>query len=187
MKNEENKHGSGHHKGNSTERFFDKAAILGELGIGAGQVVIDIGCGNGYMSREFARLVGESGKVFAVDRSAEAVERLRAAVAGANIEAVAADVTEGLPFDGESADLIYMSTVYHVFSPEGRRAFAREARRLLRPGGRLAVIEIEKGQTLFGPPQAMRSSPDELCEVIDLTPVSLTRPAEHFYMQVFEK
>ncbi|MBN1864169.1 MAG: hypothetical protein JW808_04650, partial [Victivallales bacterium] len=43
-----------HHRGKSSESLLDKAAILGALRIEPGQTVLDAGCGNGYMSKEFS-------------------------------------------------------------------------------------------------------------------------------------
>lgn len=66
---------TGHHKGNSTERFLDKEVIFKELNILVGQTVI--GCGNGYMTKEFSRLVNGTGKVYGLDQSKEAIEILK--------------------------------------------------------------------------------------------------------------
>ncbi len=56
-----------HHRGKSSENLLDKQAILKGLNIQDGQTVLDAGCGNGYMAKEFAKITGESGKVYALD------------------------------------------------------------------------------------------------------------------------
>jgi ubiquinone/menaquinone biosynthesis C-methylase UbiE len=178
---------TGHHKGNSTERLLDKKAILGELNIAPGQTVLDAGCGDGYMAREFSRALGGTGKVYALDRPPEAVAALRRASSGTNITLIESDVTRHTGIADASVDLIYLSTVFHIFSDEQKRGFREEAERLLRPGGKLAIVEIEKRQTPLGPPQDMRVSPEELRQSIGMKALSLVKVGEYFYMQTFEK
>jgi ubiquinone/menaquinone biosynthesis C-methylase UbiE len=69
--------------------------------------------------------------------------------------------------------LIYLSTVLHGFSEDQRNNFLVEEKRLLKPKVRLAIIEIQKQDTPFGPPLDIRFSPEELKEIINLTPKAL--------------
>ncbi|MFW9942567.1 MAG: class I SAM-dependent methyltransferase [Candidatus Thorarchaeota archaeon] len=176
----------GHHKGNTTEDFLNKEVILRELNILPGQTIIDVGCGNGYMSREFSKLVQQSGKVFALDRAKEAIERIKKETKGTNIEPVEADITKKTPIDEKSVDLIYLSTVFHIFTKEQIEGFQKEAKRLLKSNGKLAIIEIQKENTPFGPPLDMRFSPEELKQAIKLKPISFIKVGQYFYMQLFE-
>ncbi len=68
---------NGQRKRQSTEQLVDKELILSKLNIRPTDTVADIGCGDGYMAREFAKLVGSAGRVFAVERAMEKVEQLR--------------------------------------------------------------------------------------------------------------
>lgn len=56
-----------HHRGQSSEKLVNKNDILSSLSIARGQTILDAGCGNGYMAKEFAKLAGETGKVYALD------------------------------------------------------------------------------------------------------------------------
>jgi len=176
----------GHHKGNTTENLINKEIILKELNISPGQTIMDVGCGNGYMSKEFSRLVQQSGKVFALDRSKEAIAKLKKETMGTNIEPMEADITGKTPAGDKSVDLIYLSTVFHIFSKEQIDAFQKEVKRLLKPNSKLAIVEIQKENTPFGPPLNMRISPEELKEIIELEPISLIQAGQYFYMQLFE-
>ena len=180
------KNQTGHHKGNSTEQFLNKDLILNALDILPGQIILDVGCGNGYMTKEFSRLLNNTGKVYALDRANEAIERLKKEAEGTNIVSIEADITQRTVLQDASIDLIYLSTVFHIFSDEQRENFQKEARRILKPKGRLAIVEIEKRETPFGPPQNMRVSPEELQQLFKMQPVSLLEVGEHFYMQLFE-
>ncbi len=175
-----------HRKGNTTEQHINKEIILRELNISPGQTIVDVGCGNGYMSKEFSKLVHHSGKVIALDRAKESIEKLKGITRESNIEIIESDITEKTPIDEHSIDLIYLSTVFHIFTKEQISGFNKEVKRLLKIDGRLAIIEIQKEITPFGPPLEMRLSPEELIQVIKLKPISLINVGQYFYMQLFE-
>ena len=176
----------GHHKGSTTENLINKEIILKELNILPGQTIMDVGCGNGYMSKEFSRLAQKSGKVFALDRAKEAIAKLKEETTGTNIEPMEADITGKTPVVDKSVDLIYLSTVFHHFPKEQIDSFQKEVKRLLKPNGKLAIVEIQKEGIPFGPPLNMRFSPQELKEIIELEPISLIQAGQYFYMQLFE-
>jgi ubiquinone/menaquinone biosynthesis C-methylase UbiE len=183
---EESVNMTGHHRGKSSEGFLDKNIILRELNIFPGMIILDAGCGNGYMSKEFSKALNNTGKVYALDPDRETIEALRRETRGTNIEAMQGDITKTTPLDTSSIDLIYLSTVIHIFSEDQIQTFQKEARRLLKPHGTLAVVEIQKQSTPFGPPLNMRFSPEELKEAITLPPLTTVKVGQYFYMQLFE-
>ena len=175
-----------HHRHKSSESFLDKDIILRELKILPGQTILDAGCGNGYMSKEFSRILNISGKVYALDPDREAIETLRRETGGTNIEAIEADITKTTPLEASSIDLIYVSTVFHGFSEDQIQGFHKEVRRLLKQHARLAIVEIEKLDPPFGPPLDMRFSPEELKQTVTLAPLTKVKVGKYFYMQLFE-
>jgi ubiquinone/menaquinone biosynthesis C-methylase UbiE len=160
--------------------------ILQELNISSGQTVVDAGCGNGYMALLFSKQVEESGKVYALDINAHSIECLCDETAGKNITPMACDFAEPTSIPSASVDVVYMSTVIHSQSKNRLQGIVKEVQRLLLPGGLFAVVEIEKHETLFGPPLKQRYSPEELQAVIPFAPVKTVLVAEYFYMQVFQ-
>ena len=175
-----------HHAGKSSESRLNKDMILKELNIVPGQTIVDAGCGNGYMSKQFSQLLKNTGKVYALDTDEEAIETLEEQTRGTNIEPMATDITKTTMIKESSVDLIYLSTVFHGFSEKQIEGFQKEARRLLKTNGRLAIVEIQKEETLFGPPLDIRFSPQELKQRITLAPKDLVQVGQHFYMQIFE-
>lgn len=76
-----------------------------------------------------------------------------------------------------------------VFSFSGPRikGFVQEGQRILKPGACLAIVNIKKEETPFGPPVEMRSSPEELRNKLGLIPGRLIEVSEYFYMQLFAR
>lgn len=174
------------HKGKSSEELVDKNVILDALSIVPGQVILDAGCGDGYMAKAFSAAMNNTGVVYALDPDEEAITLLAHETKGTNIRAIVGKITTNTLLEDASVDLVYLSTVFHGFSPDRIEDFRAEVTRILKPNGRLAIVEIDKHSTPFGPPMESRFSPEELQRVIRLAPSSLTRVGEYFYMQVFE-
>jgi uncharacterized GH25 family protein len=59
-------------------------------------------------------------------------------------------------------------------------------KRLLKPNAYLAIVEVEKKETPFGPPLNSRYSPEDLKKIVPLVPVNTVQVGEHFYMQIFQ-
>jgi ubiquinone/menaquinone biosynthesis C-methylase UbiE len=101
-----------------------------------------MGCGNGFYSLELARLVGEEGKVLAVDIQREMLQMLKERAANeriANIELIHGTVIDP-KLSEASVDLMLMVDVYHEFShPEQMLAAIRKS---LKPNGRVALVEF---------------------------------------------
>ncbi|MBN2688703.1 MAG: methyltransferase domain-containing protein [Deltaproteobacteria bacterium] len=178
---------TGQHKGRSSEELLDKGKIIQSLNITEGQTILDAGCGSGYMAREFARLVKDSGRVYALDSNELAIKNLMSTLDTDIIEAFVSDVSTTTKLGASTIDLIYLSNVVHIFSDAQMQGFVTEVKRLLKPKGMLAIVEIKKEETPFGPPQHMRLSPDELTERIPLSPKETVNINDYFYLQLFEK
>jgi ubiquinone/menaquinone biosynthesis C-methylase UbiE len=185
-KNDTSEQKSHKHRGKFTEGLLNNEVVLKALKIKAGQTILDAGCGNGYMSKLFSGEVSQSGKVYSLDPDKYFIEVLRNETQGTNIEAIEGDITKPTQLKKSSLDLIYVSTVIHGFSKKQVQGFLTEAKRILKPGATLAIVEIEKKETPFGPPLEIRFSPEELKKIVPLDPVNTVQVGEHFYMQIFK-
>ncbi len=110
------------------------------LGLGEGDTVLDVACGPGNFSREFARAVGPDGLVVGIDASRTMLERggqeLRQSRTP-NLTLIRGDAT-ALPFRDSSFDGACCFAALHLF-PDAFAALD-EMRRVLRPGGRIALM-----------------------------------------------
>ena len=114
--------------------------ILGQY-VREGQTVADLGCGPGYFTLPMAEMVGGSGRVIAVDLQPEMLEMLgkRARAAGLKSEIQLHQC--GADAIGLKEQVDFALAFYMVHELPDAAAFFREVRGLLKPGGRLLVVE----------------------------------------------
>lgn len=126
----------------SREREEDCNTMLAALNVKSGDAVCDLGCGNGFYTLKLAKLVGEKGRVYAVDIQREMLELLKDRAAEekiATIEPVLGTLVDPKLPEG-AMDLVLLVDVYHEFShPEQMLAAIHKS---LKPTGRVALVEF---------------------------------------------
>jgi demethylmenaquinone methyltransferase/2-methoxy-6-polyprenyl-1,4-benzoquinol methylase len=117
---------------------------LERAGLRRGMTVLDVATGTGQMAREAARIVHPSGVVIGVDPSRGMLEEARKSATGPLVQGIG----EALPFAAERFDFVSMGfALRHVSDLEA--AFA-EYRRVLKPGGRVLLLEITRPRSGLG-------------------------------------
>ena len=112
---------------------------LERAGLVAGAQVLDVGIGTGLVAREALKIIGPTGKLVGVDPSVGMMEQIDLP----GVELVPG-VAESLPRPDASCDFVSMGYAMRHIS-DVAAAFG-EFHRVLRPGGRLVVLEITKPQ-----------------------------------------
>ena len=138
--------------------------VLDALHLRPGLKVVDFGSGPGYFTLPVAERVGSSGTVFALDAEQamlEALQQRATAAAVSNIFAILNDA-RNIPLPDAIADRALLSLVLHEM-PD-RSLLLSEVSRLLRPQGRLVVVEWQPWQTEHGPSPGERLAPETLAD-----------------------
>lgn len=128
----------------------------------------DVGCGTGFFTIPMAKIVGDKGKVFAIDVQEKMVAILNEKIQKLKIKNVETLVSteENVPLPNESVDLAFMASVLHELDSY---ATVKGICRFLKPQGVLAVLEWKKEEkpSEFGPPIWERLTPDQTREIVE--------------------
>lgn len=152
--------------GKSSFDLIDFSTFLTALDLSGNIVFLDVACGIGNYAIEIARQLRQKGTVHALDLWEEGITKLKLKAGSlglTNIEASVCDVSQKIPLDDDSVDICLMATVLHDLIIDGTHEDTiEEVERVLKPAGRLAVVEFKKMPGPPGPPEKVRLSPEEL-------------------------
>ncbi|OGH95706.1 MAG: hypothetical protein A2X42_09410 [Candidatus Margulisbacteria bacterium GWF2_38_17] len=164
--------------------------ILLDLGLKSDNIMLDIGAGIGYFTFPATEIVGNSGKVVAVDTSKEMLKELQSRVSqscASNIEIVLSQEYD-FPVNRSYFDFALMSTVLHEIEDKPR--FLKAAGSVLKKNGTLAVIEWIKRPMERGPSVTDRIEVSEVEKLLVLSGFSEVKSwnyNEYFYLVVGQK
>ena len=126
----------------SREIYHQREKIVSAVGIKPGMVVADVGAGTGLFTLPFAKVVGEKGKVFAVEIAPNFLKLIRTRAERAsmpNIETVLG-TGRSVELPEASVDLAFICDVYHHF--EHPQDSLKSLHRALKPGGEIVLIDF---------------------------------------------
>jgi ubiquinone/menaquinone biosynthesis C-methylase UbiE len=119
--------------------------LLERIGIRRGQAVLDFGCGYGMYTIPVAKIVGERGKVYALDKDKEALDALMQKAGSAcliNIERMETSGELEIELADETVDVVLLFDVFHSFyfpQPGDRRRLLGEIYRIMKPSAFLSI------------------------------------------------
>jgi ubiquinone/menaquinone biosynthesis C-methylase UbiE len=154
--------------------------VMKALALEPGQVVADIGAGSGYFTLRFARAVGETGRVYAVDVSPDMVRHVNRRVRDAgirNVVSVLAEPDDPLLPDASVDRFVIVDTWHHI---EDQAKYLGLMKKMLKPGGQVVHIDFQKRELPIGPPLAMKIAREDLVKQMEGAGFELA--AEHTFL-----
>jgi len=151
--------------GKSSFDFIDQERLFRELDIKENTILLDAACGCGDYALAAAARIGNKGRIFAFDLWEAGIDRLIDKIVADGITNIVPRVADlcSLPLGNGTIDICLMATVFHDLVQQGTDQGAlSEIKRVLKPGGVLAVIEFKKISGQHSPPMEIRLSPEEL-------------------------
>lgn len=150
-------------------QLLNPFTILEGLGISAGGDVADFGCGGvGYFVFAAADLVGEKGRVYAVDILKQNLESVQKRIREDNIYNIKTiwsnlEIFGGTKIPPGSLDIGLLINV--LFQTDKHQDVIKEAYRLIKKGGTLAIIDWKSHATPFGPPPGNRLDKEKIVHI----------------------
>jgi len=178
----------------SNSILLDAPVVLEKVGIRSGMIVADLGCGtSGHFVVPASRMVGPIGHVYAVDilKSALAGVESRAKLEGVtSIETIwgNCEMLRGVKIDDSAVDITLV--VNNLYMAKKRQIFLREAARLTKVGGKVAVIDWKTVASPLGPPAESRVASESVrvdADAVGLKFVEAWDPAPYFWGLIFVK
>lgn len=180
--------------GKSSFELIDSAKFFRELDLKKGITFLDLACGWGIYALAVSEIIGQAGRVYAVDLWEEGISSLKnkAAAKGVqNITTLVSDVSHNIPIAPAIVDVCLMATVLHDFIGDHvERGVLKEIVRVIKPQGTLAVLEYKKIDGPPGPPKSVRLTPQEVDEILlpyGFKEQRITEVGPDHYLQIFIK
>lgn len=141
---------------NAHHGFAHPPRVIQAIGIEPGMAVADFGSGSGHLALLAAEALGNTGHVYAIDVQRDLLKRLYNEAHRRNLRTLKViwgdlEAPQGTKLADGSVDLVLMSNI--LFQAEDRPALFIEASRVLRPGGRLVVIDWNEPSARAGGPR----------------------------------
>ena len=124
----------------------DGEIFIKEIGIKKNQIVLDFGCGEGHYTIPAARVIGKGGKVYALDKDKDALDKLIKTAKKEGLKNIKIMKTEGelkIPLRDESVNVVLLYDVLHPYynikGPDERRKLLDDVNRVLKPNSFVSI------------------------------------------------
>jgi ubiquinone/menaquinone biosynthesis C-methylase UbiE len=173
--------------------FSDPQRNIEQFGLSEGMRVADFGAGSGAYALAAAQKVGRDGRIYAIDIQQELLGRLADAARGAKgstVEVLQGDIERpgGSKLGDAAVDAVLVANI--LFQVADKGAFLEEARRVLKPRGRLLIIDWRDSFDGMGPSAehvVTETSAKRLASDAGFTAEKNIQAGDHHYGIVFRK
>jgi len=150
------------------EKFIRLEKFWVEVGLRAGQTMAHLGCGPGFYLIPAAKIVGEKGKAIGIDILEDKLAETEARAKRMGVEKIVRvargnlENQNGSTLKEEMADFVLVANILHQSDPA---TILKEAKRILKPEGKVVVVEWSTAASPLGPPQEHRLARNDALEV----------------------
>ena len=143
-----------------------REAFADDLGLHAGDRVLDVGCGTGQLAMTFAKRIAPSGSIAGIDPAPEMIKRATSRARKQQVPvAFQVAFAQRLPFPNATFDAVACTLALHHVAEDDQQSAVQEMHRVLKPDGRLLIAEFDQGH---GPHALLRwlrpSAPEHMAE-----------------------
>ena len=159
-------------------KFIDPDFVLDQVDVHPGMKVADFGCGTGYFSLAVARLIGEEGIVYALDILPQRLESVASNAKNSNLTNIVVrranlENKDGSKLEGDSLDLVIIKDM--LFQNKKKKEILEEARRVVKAGANILVVEWKMATANIGPDVSLRISRDALFDLAQQANLSVLK------------
>ncbi|QAT39774.1 class I SAM-dependent methyltransferase [Clostridium sp. JN-9] len=165
-------------------KMLSPEKTLTSLGLHEGDIMADIGCGIGYFSIPASKIVGNNGKIFALDILPEMLCQVEIKAKENNCSNIKTVLTEenDLKLEEETITYAFLSVILH--ETEQLDKFLENVKKIISPKGKIAIIEWKKINSKDGPPIEHRLDKLEIIKLLDIlgfSDISILDISENLY------
>jgi arsenite methyltransferase len=154
--------------------------VIAALGLKQGETIADIGAGSGYFAFRFSRLLGSSGRVYAVDINSDMILYMNRYIRAnklKNVVTVLSAPDDPLLMDASIDRFFICNTWHHV---QNQTRYLALMKKMLKPGGQIIVIDYKKKELPVGPPPEMKIARKDVVAQMESNGFKLVR--EHRFL-----
>ncbi len=167
--------------------------IVGDFGVLPGMKIADFGCGAGHIGILSAQKIGKDGTLTALDIMEDKLDSIRARAKAAGLENVETrranlEVSGSTALADNTQDMVLLVNI--LFQSTKKGDILKEAKRVLKPGATVVLVEWKKGTGGFGPPNELRTDPEAMQGIFageGFKPTRTFNAGQFHYGLVFQK
>jgi arsenite methyltransferase len=159
--------------------------VIAALDLKPGETLADIGAGSGYFSFRFARKVGDTGRVYAVDINSDMILHMNRYIRDKkvkNVTTILSAPDDPLLQDASINRFFICNTWHHV---QNRPQYMALMKKMLKPGGQIIIVDYKKKQLPVGPPPEMKMAKKEVIAEMESGGFKLAKEHDFLPYQYF--
>lgn len=153
-------------QGRSSESFIDAIDIISRLDLDGNEVFMDAGCGDGHVAMEAHDIMDDEATIYALDIYEPSIVDLKKDLKEngiTNVIPVQSDIAGSIVLEDDTVDICLLINVFHGFIARKNSDEAiSELKRIIKPDGKIAVMDYKNRDTGYGPPFKFKIDPNDL-------------------------